>query len=1196
MDSKLLANGMHGGRVVLDRHTPSGTFIVHFRRSNQLLSRHFAPGCVLPNRHRAFNGILWLRRLSTKPYALRPTAGALPSQFRLRYTTDDVASGGHGPCSAGQTRIQSIPEEQQSEDLRQGSTRGSDEEGPSTSGRLPDRTIAAMALAPVASLALPLVQNQNWQESFQDFKEELRRRVYFGVNSERFQEWLAWVDENIMYMDWTWDWCGIDFSYVWDPEMWFRFKQAVFQDEPAIFWNKLWDRIEYRSLIPQAGIVGDMRISFSKFLQLLEANNIKRIIVYGDMKTAIVEVPHPWYASLNGAPGIYPFRQGPDGAPLQMLVPNPDALNDPMQWYCPEMPEWNMEKYRFYLDLPGDFWENGQLLSYLKSRMVKIYWDVQAKEYVVPSKYITKVNEVRTELQVLDPSESWDFLAWLTHEEKLEFYEKCAAVCLFIRGLAISINLLTSTKLFQLWRKKTKKVSKQESMWQRLTSHKAREFMTKDAKTGKLKDTGVRFSDIAGMDHIVFEMREIVKMLLRDPAYVKVGAKAPRGVIFQGPPGTGKTYLARAIAGEAGVTFLSAVGSEFVEMFAGVAAARVNSLYYEARKKAPCIIFIDEIDAIGRARSTLGADPGSMERESALLSMLVQMDGIHGNLEQVLTIGATNLASELDQALLRPGRFEVVYEIPSPGPIARLEILKYHSRNKPLEHPSTLTKVAEVTHGWSAASLANLMNEAAILTVRRNVEKITLPMIMDLIDNQSWGEATGKIPPSEAKNRLALVTAAKAVAFALTPGLDPIRHVTLWSKKRGLGPVVDFIPSEENLDVNWHPEEVEIMDYKTNFKVNAAPVGDEKLGEFFHVASMMIPLYAPRACELVMFGRDDCSLATAAPISDCFELAYYCVRNSLNNPRFRSLPPLHTYIWLGNDSKLRDQRDPLALGLDEELGYHKMTLTMLKAAWRRALKLVTERRTTIVKVAEALLQNEDETITGSHLVHLVENTPLDDASDIVIEKDFLPLVKAVLGNVPGVILEGSKAVDEEGRQMEVTSGPGKVGTAAFLTQAPDRTVGEVAFSSSAGTLPPIVLDDATLADVSRAIMGRLDMVDLVGRNTAEELAERVRDSLLHPETVERIKAIRRYVEDVNSPFPPAPLDSEVPRPIYGQIQMDLEWWKQRKINSITWSAIDMLYSERQLKYYRQDMDVPKLEDTSAYKEKESKSQAPKGTT
>lgn len=299
--------------------------------------------------------------------------------------------------------------------------------------------------------------------------------------------------------------------------------------------------------------------------------------------------------------------------------------------------------------------------------------------------------------------------------------------------------------------------------------------MTKDAKTGKVRDTGVRFADIAGLDHIVVEMREIVKMLLGDPLYERVGAKVPRGVIFQGPPGTGKTYLARAIAGEAGVAFFSAVGSEFVEMFAGIAAARVNNLFVTARKKSPAIIFIDEVDAIGRARSALGSDPGSMERESALLAMLVQMDGIHGRLENVLTIGATNLVGEMDQALLRPGRFEVIYEIPSPNPVARVEILRYHARNKQLDNPDLLVKVAEVTNGWSAASLANLMNEAAILTVRRSVPRITLPLVLDLVDHLEHGLPAGKLPDSAAKQRLATVTAAKAVAFALTPGLERIK-------------------------------------------------------------------------------------------------------------------------------------------------------------------------------------------------------------------------------------------------------------------------------------------------------------------------------------------------------------------------------------------------------------------------------------
>eukprot|EP00879_Flechtneria_rotunda_P028369 GHRR01030473.1.p1 GENE.GHRR01030473.1~~GHRR01030473.1.p1 ORF type:complete len:319 (+),score=89.91 GHRR01030473.1:118-957(+) len=277
-----------------------------------------------------------------------------------------------------------------------------------------------------------------------------------------------------------------------------------------------------------------------------------------------------------------------------------------------------------------------------------------------------------------------------------------------------------------------------------------------------------------------------------------------------------------------------------------------------------------------------------MERESALLSLLVQLDGIHGHLEQVVTIGATNLAQELDQALLRPGRFEVVYEIPAPGPTARLEMLKYHGRNKPVQDESLYYKVAEVTAGWSAAALANLMNEAAILTVRRSVPKITLPMVIELVEAQEWGPSAPRIPPSEAKNRLAEITAAKAVAMALTPGIDPIKFVTMWSRRRGQGPYIQFTDSAGNLDPDWHPEQVDIMDRATNYKVNAAEVGNEPLGEFYHVASLLIPLYAPRAWEVQQYGPEQASLATAAAVADCFQIAYYCVRNSMLHPR---------YIW-----------------------------------------------------------------------------------------------------------------------------------------------------------------------------------------------------------------------------------------------------------------------------------------------------------
>ncbi|KIZ04815.1 cell division protease FtsH [Monoraphidium neglectum] len=892
----------------------------------------------------------------------------------------------------------------------------------------------------------------------------------------------------------------------------------------------------------------------------------------------------------------YPyFKEQDTHNPMGILVPAPDAPEDPSRWLSPELPEWCMEKYRFYLDLPGDFWEGGQLMRYLREREVPVVWDQESKAYVMPWSGFTRLGEVRTELQVMDPGENWAFLSWLLDDRKLRFFEQAAAFALFVRGCSIAINIISSTKFVKFIAKKRAKKNRKQNMWERLTKAPAREFMTRDAKTGQLRDTGVRFQDIAGMPGLVFEMREVVKMLLGDDAYKRVGARVPRGIIFQGPPGTGKTYLARAIAGEAGVTFLSAVGSEFVEMYAGVAAARVNSLYHSARKKAPCIIFIDEIDAIGRSRSTLGADPGSMERESALLAMLVAMDGIHGNLEQVLTIGATNLAQELDQALLRPGRFEVVYEIPTPGPTARMEILKIHSRNKPLEGDAMLTRVAEVTQGWSAAALANLMNEAAILTVRRGVEKITLPMVLEVIEAQEWGPGAPKIPPSEAKDRLALVTAAKAVALALTPGVEPIKFVTMWSRRKGQGPFVEFIQSEESLDPNWHPEEIEAMDWKTNFKVNAAVVGDEPLGEWFHVAGLLLPLYAPRAFETDTWGPDAASLATAAPIADAFELAYYCVRNSQLHPRFRSLPPLHTYVYLGEDANWVNQRDSLAPGLDEELGYHKLTLTLLKAAWERTRKLVQERRPAIELVAKEMVAAPDERLSGTRLVEIIETTPLGPC-DINIDSDFMPILSEVLGRrMPEVMARAEELTRQQQEQQQHEEGqagareaqaPGDEQYQEGQEEGPSREAlegQEGAAAAPAGDR--LKLDAATLRLVSKAVMGRLDVVDLVGRNTAEELAERVVDTLLHPETVERIRAVRQFVEapsldPSDSPFPPAPPLDDVPGPLYGALHLNLDWWRQRRVDVFGGGAAELLMTERQLQYYRRDMDVSAWEDTA----------------
>merc|ERR1719169_360472 len=233
--------------------------------------------------------------------------------------------------------------------------------------------------------------------------------------------------------------------------------------------------------------------------------------------------------------------------------------------------------------------------------------------------------------------------------------------------------------------------------------------------------TGVTFADVAGCDGSKLELTEIVDFL-KDPAkYSALGAKIPKGVIMEGPPGTGKTLLARAVAGEAGVPFISASGSEFVEMFVGVGAARVRDLFGEAKKNAPCIVFIDEIDAVGRQRAGSGGGMGggNDEREQTLNQILTEMDGFEGN-SGVIVLAATNRADILDQALLRPGRFDRGVPVDLPDVKARLSILKVHARGKPLADELDLGIIAKRTTGFSGASLANLMNEAAIIAARKN--------------------------------------------------------------------------------------------------------------------------------------------------------------------------------------------------------------------------------------------------------------------------------------------------------------------------------------------------------------------------------------------------------------------------------------------------------------------------------------------
>lgn len=318
------------------------------------------------------------------------------------------------------------------------------------------------------------------------------------------------------------------------------------------------------------------------------------------------------------------------------------------------------------------------------------------------------------------------------------------------------------------------------------------------ARVAMVPDTGISFKDVAGVDGAKLELMEVVQFLKESERFTELGAKIPRGVILEGPPGTGKTLLARAVAGEAGVPFFSISGSEFVEMFVGVGASRVRDLFANAKKNAPCIIFIDEIDAVGRQRGA-GIAGGNDEREQTLNQMLTEMDGFEGN-SGIIVIAATNRADVLDQALLRPGRFDRRIVVDLPDFKGRYDILKVHARGKPLAKDVDLEQVARMTPGFSGASLQNLLNEAAIFTARRAKTEVGPDEIGDAIDRVTVGPE--KKDPVMTEGRKALVAfheAGHAVVGALTPDYDQVAKITI-IPRGGAGGLTFFAPNEQRVD------------------------------------------------------------------------------------------------------------------------------------------------------------------------------------------------------------------------------------------------------------------------------------------------------------------------------------------------------------------------------------------------------------
>ncbi len=333
------------------------------------------------------------------------------------------------------------------------------------------------------------------------------------------------------------------------------------------------------------------------------------------------------------------------------------------------------------------------------------------------------------------------------------------------------------------------------------TGNKALAFGKSKAKLHAEGKTKVTFNDVAGCDEAKEELKEVVDFLKDPKKFQNIGAKIPKGVLLVGPPGTGKTLLAKAVAGEAGVPFFSISGSDFVEMFVGVGASRVRDLFDQAKKNAPCIIFIDEIDAVGRLRGA-GLGGGHDEREQTLNQLLVEMDGFEEN-EGIIVIAATNRPDILDPALLRPGRFDRQVIVSAPDVKGREEILKIHSRKVPLASDISLAKIARGTPGFTGADLANLINEAALLAARKNKKRVTQIELEEAKDKVLMGpERRSFLITEQEKEVIAYHEAGHALLGSLLPYSEPVHKVTIIPRGRALG-VTQQLPEG---DKHIHPK------------------------------------------------------------------------------------------------------------------------------------------------------------------------------------------------------------------------------------------------------------------------------------------------------------------------------------------------------------------------------------------------------
>ncbi|GBE90680.1 membrane protease FtsH catalytic subunit [Nostoc cycadae WK-1] len=483
------------------------------------------------------------------------------------------------------------------------------------------------------------------------------------------------------------------------------------------------------------------------------------------------------------------------------------------------------------------------------------------------------------------------------------------------------------------------------------SSSQAMNFGKSRARFQMEAKTGVKFDDVAGVEEAKEELQEVVTFLKQPERFTAVGARIPKGVLLVGPPGTGKTLLAKAIAGEASVPFFSISGSEFVEMFVGVGASRVRDLFKKAKENAPCLIFIDEIDAVGRQRGA-GIGGGNDEREQTLNQLLTEMDGFEGN-TGIIIIAATNRPDVLDAALLRPGRFDRQVIVDAPDLKGRLEILQVHARNKKIDESVSLDAIARRTPGFTGADLANLLNEAAILTARRRKDAITILEINDAVDRVVAGMEGTPLVDSKIKRLIGYHEVGYAIVGTLLKDHDPVQKVSL-------------IPRGQSRGLTWFtPDEEHFLMSRSQLKARITAV----LGG--------------RAAEEVIFGlpevtggmRENRKLEYATSIARQMVTQY-----GMSEIGQFSLESPNSEVFLGRDWMNKSEySEEIASQIDRKVR------EIVSQCYDTAKRLIQENRTLVDHLVETLI--EQETIDGEQFRQIVsehQDKQIADAATVAV--------------------------------------------------------------------------------------------------------------------------------------------------------------------------------------------------------------------